>query len=196
MDLDGLADVMGKGDVGELPEEGAQVLSRNGVEKLMGVETKRYIRKALYVDAVRVTTVNMGEVAQWCDGEILLDGVSTTSTGKRYIAVRVTYPKNARQTKAFVGDWILYAEQGYKIYTNRAFRAAFDEAPEEIPATEEQTSSEYPYPEGDTIVIGPQCFASKDGQVLNWRGVNFVPQGTVEDDVHDALEELDRERTA
>jgi hypothetical protein len=36
--------------------------------------------------------------------------------------------------------------------------------------------SDYPHDEGDTTVIGPECFAAKDGSVLNWRGQNYVPQ--------------------
>lgn len=35
---------------------------------------------------------------------------------------------------------------------------------------------EYPYDEGDVTVIGPRCFANRDGSVLNWGGVNYVPQ--------------------
>jgi hypothetical protein len=31
---------------------------------------------------------------------------------------------------AYVGDWILYSPQGYKIYTKRAFEAAFELAEE------------------------------------------------------------------
>lgn len=35
---------------------------------------------------------------------------------------------------------------------------------------------EYPIEEGDVILLGPECFVSKDGSVLNWKGVNYVPQ--------------------
>lgn len=28
----------------------------------------------------------------------------------------------------------------------------------------------------DIIPIGKECFGVKDGSVLNWRGVNYVPQ--------------------
>lgn len=34
----------------------------------------------------------------------------------------------------------------------------------------------YPFEDGDTIVLGPGVFASKDGSVLNWNGQNYVPQ--------------------
>ncbi len=84
------------------------------------VDTEKYIRKPLYVDAVRVTNANFDEIATWCQGEVL------DENGKRYIKVRVHNPKVPRQTKAFVGDWLLYTERGYKVYTNKAFHASFD----------------------------------------------------------------------
>lgn len=35
---------------------------------------------------------------------------------------------------------------------------------------------EYPYENGDVIVLGPQVFVSRDEAVLNWEGRNYVPQ--------------------
>jgi hypothetical protein len=89
----------------------------------MAIKTERYIRKPLFVDAVRVTGKNFHELANWCDGEIMTD---EDSGDKFYIKVRVQTPKSERQTKAFVGDWILYTDRGYKVYTQKAFRNAFD----------------------------------------------------------------------
>jgi len=100
----------------------------------MSVATTQYIRKPLYVDAVRITGSNFEEIAAWCQGEILQDEVPGKGTGKKYIRVRVHNPKNPRQTKAFVGDWLLYTERGYKVYTNKAFHASFDEV---VPETGE-----------------------------------------------------------
>src|SRR3954464_2573088 len=103
----------------------------------MAIETQRYLRKPLYVDAVRITSANFNEVASWCQGEILRDEVINEGfTGKKHIKVRVHNPKNPRQTKAFVGDWLLYTERGYKVYTNKAFHASFDEALSEQPLSE------------------------------------------------------------
>ncbi|WNN95188.1 hypothetical protein SEA_MAGRITTE_237 [Microbacterium phage Magritte] len=34
----------------------------------------------------------------------------------------------------------------------------------------------YPFEDGDVIVLGPEIFSAKDGSVLNWKGVNYVPQ--------------------
>ncbi len=88
------------------------------------IETTKYVRKPLFVDAVRVTQDNFEELAKWCQGEI----VAKNSEGehKAYIKVRVHNPKFDRQSKAFIGEWILYSDRGYKIYTNKAFRSCFD----------------------------------------------------------------------
>jgi hypothetical protein len=94
----------------------------------MGVSTVQYIRKPLYVDAVRVTSKNFDEIAEWCQGQVLEDNEADKESAKKYIRVRVHNPINPRQTRAYVGDWILYTEKGYKIYSNQAFRASFDEA--------------------------------------------------------------------
>lgn len=97
----------------------------------MSINAEKYIRKPLYVDAVRVTDANFEEIAAWCQGEILRDdevlrNAEGQGTGKKYIKVRVHNPINPRQMKAFVGDWLLYTERGYKVYTNKAFHTAFD----------------------------------------------------------------------
>lgn len=94
--------------------------------------TAKYVRKPLYVDAVQVTEENFVDIARWCFGEIAnsdespLDPTAANEPTKQYIYVRVHNPKNPRQTKAFVGDWILYTERGYKVYTTKAFQANFD----------------------------------------------------------------------
>ncbi len=93
------------------------------------VVTEKYVRKPLYVDVVRVTTENVVEIAQWCQGEIrnyanesLTGEEAANQTVERYIHVRVHNPKNIRQTKAFIGVYLLYTERGYKVYTEKAFK--------------------------------------------------------------------------
>lgn len=136
----------------------------------MGVETQRYIRKPLYVQAVRVTPENFDELVKWCQGEVETK-VNSTRKNKKYIKVRVHHPKNPRQTQAFVGDWILYTDRGYKVYTNDAFNLAFD-------LVDEVESKEYPYEEGNVVVLGPEIFAAavEGRRVISWKGENFVPQ--------------------
>lgn len=87
------------------------------------LETKKYVRKPFYIDAVQVTESNIGEIAAWCDGEVRSD-----SDDKKYVKVRVHRPLNPRQTQAFVGDWVLYAGTGFKVYTPKAFSASFEQA--------------------------------------------------------------------
>lgn len=88
------------------------------------IETTKYARKPFYVDAVRVTSANIEDVAAWAQGEVRKD----TESGREipYIHVRVFRPLDDRQTKAFIGDWVLYAGTGYKVYTNKAFLNSFD----------------------------------------------------------------------
>lgn len=100
------------------------------------VDTEKYIRKPLYVDAVRVTNANFDEIAAWCQGEVLQDYTLGGGVGKKYIKVRVHNPKVPRQTRAYVGDWLLYTERGYKVYTNKAFHASFDLVEGVAPKTE------------------------------------------------------------
>jgi hypothetical protein len=93
--------------------------------------TERYVRKPLYVEAVQVTSENFLDVARWCFGEIKNKDETPVDYSKgpdpenQFIAVRVTNPKNPRQSKAYVGDWILYTTHGYKVYTTKAFHASF-----------------------------------------------------------------------
>ena len=93
----------------------------------MSVTTTKFIRKPLYVDAVRVTHSNFDEIVEWCQGVFEFEEQKDKETPRKYIRVRVHNPKNPRQTKAFVGDWLLYTERGYKVYTNKAFHDSFDE---------------------------------------------------------------------
>lgn len=149
----------------------------------MKVSTEKYVRKPLFVDAIRVTGKNFNDIAEWCQGEILSDEIPGQGTGKKYIKIRVHNPRDRRQMKAYVGDWVLYTDRGYKIYTNKAFDDAFDEV--------EESTKKYPYTDGDFTVIGPGCFSAKDESVLNWKGVNYVPQGadrSIEAEVQDEME--------
>lgn len=96
----------------------------------MSIETTKYIRKPLYVEAVQVTQANFEEIAGWCQGEILAG--EDKGREYRFIQVRVTNPMNPRQAQARIGDWILTSERGYKVYTPKAFAKAFDEAAPEL----------------------------------------------------------------
>jgi len=84
------------------------------------MSTNLYVRRPFEVTAVQVTEDNLAEVADWCEGE-----VRETAEGTKFVKVRVYRPMNSRQTRAFVGDWVLYSGRAYKVYTVRAFEQSF-----------------------------------------------------------------------
>jgi hypothetical protein len=100
------------------------------------MQTSKFTRKPFEVDAVQVTAQNIDEVAKWCQGE-----VSTDTDGNKYVKVRVLRVLNERQTQAFIGDWVLYAGTGYKVYTAKAFSKSFVEKTDELRTVSEPAIS-------------------------------------------------------
>jgi len=97
------------------------------------METRTFIRKSFEVEAVQVTAENMMEVSKWCQGRV----VNANGDEERHIKVRVLRVLDERQTKAFVGDWVLYAGNGYKVYNNKAFQKSFEPVGEELRVVDE-----------------------------------------------------------
>jgi hypothetical protein len=87
----------------------------------MSLDVSRYVRKPFSVEAVQVTRANIVEVAVWCNGELM-----HPQGQSQYIKVNVFRPMKDRQTMAYVGDWVLYAGSGYKVYTHKAFVDCFE----------------------------------------------------------------------
>ena len=98
----------------------------------MTLPTEFYSRKSFIVEAIQVTEENLQEVATWCEGE-----VQTTSRPQKgsdekesvdFVKVKVANrARNDRQTRAYPGDWLLLSEVGFKVYTDRAFKNAFED---------------------------------------------------------------------
>lgn len=84
------------------------------------IQTETYDRKPFTVQAIQVTLENIAEVAELCNGEVMVE-----SGGDQFIKVDVHNPMNDKQTQAHVTDWVLDSGRGYKVYTNKAFRAGF-----------------------------------------------------------------------
>jgi hypothetical protein len=101
----------------------------------MTVVAQKFVRKPLYVDAVQVTEENFEEIARWSYGTITSD--NDDGTGKKFIHIRVHQPQSTRQQKAYVGDWVLYTDRGYKIYTEKAFQSNFDKVEPESERNDE-----------------------------------------------------------
>lgn len=88
------------------------------------METKKYVRNPVYVDAIQVTGQNMREIASWCNGSIQTVGDKVKA---EFIKLDVKRPLGDRQTKAFIGDWVLSTDSGFKVYTPKAFKNSFSE---------------------------------------------------------------------
>lgn len=89
---------------------------------------QEYIRRPLVVLAEEVTEENMEAVATWCGGDIRTSGPSEEEGRpgeQKYIKVPVKRPLNNKQTQAYVGDWVLKAGSGFKVYTPKAFSSSF-----------------------------------------------------------------------
>jgi hypothetical protein len=110
----------------------------------MTVEVEIWVRKPFFVSAVQVTEENMETIAAWCNGKI------TAYKGEednRYIKVFVKNPMTPRQTKAFVGDWVLKSRDSFKVYKHESFLKVFDktelvEVPEETTPKQEVEDDE------------------------------------------------------
>lgn len=100
------------------------------------METTKYVRKPLYVDAVQVSVQNFGEIAEWTRGTVVNTNgtqVEALNPSEQFIQLQVSNPRSIRETKAYVGDWVCVGEKGgFKIYLEKAFKFTFDKAPEEV----------------------------------------------------------------
>lgn len=143
-------------------------------ENKMTLDIKKYDRKPFSVDAVQVTEENFEEVAKWAHGRVIVEDVKAGET-KKYIKVNVKHPLSQRQTKAYVGDWVLSSKRGYKVYTDAAINHAFvqrdEDAPQELFTTNEPA-------EEKSDAEGHNIFESKQS--------DYALIGT-QQDVHDAI---------
>ena len=89
------------------------------------LEIVEYFRKSFPVGAVQVSETNIQKVADWCGGT-----VENPNRPSKHVKVEVHQPMNERQTKAFIGDWVLYMEdKGFKVFTKVAFEKSFQRGP-------------------------------------------------------------------
>jgi hypothetical protein len=95
----------------------------------MSLNIQQYQRKPFTVEAVQVTLENMQEISDWCSGEVIVEKLGAKLI--QYIKVEVTHAISERQKKAFIGDWVLKTNTGYKCYSKRAFPSNFVLSPEE-----------------------------------------------------------------
>jgi hypothetical protein len=88
------------------------------------IKLDTFIRKPFEVEAVQITEANIHEVAKWCKGVVRTS--TTNGVNKNYIKANFHHPMAKYKPLAFVGDWVSFANNGYKIYTNNAFDTNFE----------------------------------------------------------------------
>jgi hypothetical protein len=90
------------------------------------MEIGLYARKPLNVQAIQIDADNMEAVAAWCGGKVLSHPPKKEGQApKKFVRVDVLNPLSKKQTRAYVGDWILKSNQGFKIWSNSAFMKGF-----------------------------------------------------------------------
>lgn len=90
-------------------------------------QIERYERKPFVVEAVQVTEDNMQEIKEWCEGVVVM--ASPHGDSEDFVRVPVARPMTDRQTKAFVGDWVLHVkDKGFKVFNNTAFKRTFTQS--------------------------------------------------------------------
>lgn len=90
------------------------------------MKTTTFERKPFTVEGVQVTAENIIQVAAWCGG-VVHNMLDDSPTARPYIKVKVKRAHSDRQSQAFHGDWVLKADNGFKVYTNGALRYTFNE---------------------------------------------------------------------
>lgn len=92
----------------------------------MTLNPTTYVRKTFTVEAVQVTDDNLDDIAGWTGGQVLANAATEKDPAKFFVKVPVKRPLNERQCRAYVGDWVLQARSGFKVYTQKAFEGCFE----------------------------------------------------------------------
>lgn len=103
------------------------------------VELTSYVRKPFPVDAIRVSSENFDEVAELTGGNVQ-HGLKSGRAVK-FIEVPVKKVLDVKQKHAYVGDWVLQYQGGWKVYTHRAFRDSFEQVQESAKTAGEALNS-------------------------------------------------------
>jgi hypothetical protein len=87
------------------------------------MDTKKARKKSFDVDYVEVTEANIEDVAVWCGGRVL------GSDKDRYIKILDKGALNERQTKAYLGDYVVHHPRAstYRSFPKKNFWKTFEE---------------------------------------------------------------------
>lgn len=86
------------------------------------LEIEIWERNTFEVESVRVTSQNIGDVANWTEGEMCRQ---QTHNGRWYVLVDTVEYNRLRQSKVFVGDWVIRVQDQFKHYRDNSLRLAY-----------------------------------------------------------------------
>jgi hypothetical protein len=95
----------------------------------MPIITAPFERYTFRVEAVRVTTANLEEIAEWCGGRVVSTedyGWNVHNHGRKHIQVP-TGPTGKGLDRAHLGNWVtcLVKAKSFRVYKEKSFLAAF-----------------------------------------------------------------------
>jgi hypothetical protein len=82
-----------------------------------------YIRRNYGCEAILVTRGNMGAVAHWCGGTV--EVTKDRGVTELYIAVPICNKSKGRPKRAYLGQWVIYDADGFKVYEDQNFHQLF-----------------------------------------------------------------------
>lgn len=92
-----------------------------------------YERKTFRVQAVRVSSDNMWEVAGWCEGRYL---IGQTGSQRPCIEIKLGHDaqRKPKYDRAYIGDWVtlLPGQNSFRIYKEKTFLEAFQQVMDHV----------------------------------------------------------------
>jgi hypothetical protein len=83
----------------------------------------RYVRKNANIEAARVNLAELSKIRDWCDGSILASDASENAGRSLFIEIKLPRQLRAKKrSRAYVGDWIVKDDEGFKVYSDDEFR--------------------------------------------------------------------------
>lgn len=93
------------------------------------METKRFTRNPVEVEAVQVTPTNVAEVAEWCKGTLTEANYRLMGGSHKLPAIQLTKqgPGKDKTRVVMIGSWITKHKNVFKSWTREAFEAVYTE---------------------------------------------------------------------
>ena len=85
-----------------------------------------YVKRNSIVQAVQVTAENLRDVRLWCKGGLSVTDASGTAEWFITVPVVKTNSYDNKPKRAFVGNFIVLDDDGYKIYREADFFRMYD----------------------------------------------------------------------